>query len=84
MLTREGWTINMKRTYQIYRDLGLQLSNKTPKRRVKAKLRDDRHPTVEPNQEWGWTSFTTGLRPERRVERPPVEDRIRLRLDRVF
>lgn len=38
MLTREGWDINMKRTYRIYRDLGLQLRNKTPKRRVKAKL----------------------------------------------
>jgi putative transposase len=31
MLKREGWDVNMKRTYQIYRDLGLQLKNKTPK-----------------------------------------------------
>lgn len=52
MLTREGWDINMKRTYRIYRDLGLQLRNKTPKRRVKAKLRDDRQPAVEPNDVW--------------------------------
>ncbi|SMC46215.1 HTH-like domain-containing protein [Fulvimarina manganoxydans] len=39
LLQREGWTGNIKRTYRIYRDLGLQLRNKTPKRRVKAKLR---------------------------------------------
>jgi len=36
---REGWDVNVKRTYRIYRDLGLQLRNKAPKRRVKAKLR---------------------------------------------
>jgi len=52
MLTREGWDINMKRTYRIYKDLGLQLRNKTPKRRVQAKLRDDRQPAVEPNDVW--------------------------------
>lgn len=36
LLAREGWGTNIKRTYRIYRDLGLQLRNKTPKRRVKA------------------------------------------------
>jgi putative transposase len=39
VLRREGWEINMKRTHRIYNELGLQLRNKTPKRRVKAKLR---------------------------------------------
>jgi len=52
MLTREGWDINMKRTYRIYRDLGLQLRNKTPKRRVKAKLREGREEAVRPNEVW--------------------------------
>lgn len=32
--------------------LGLQLRNKTPKRRVKAKLREDRCPALQPNQTW--------------------------------
>ena len=36
LLVREGWTINMKRTRRLYNELGLQLRNKTPKRRVKA------------------------------------------------
>ena len=36
----------------IYRELGLQLRNKTPKRRVKAKLRDDRRNATRPNETW--------------------------------
>jgi putative transposase len=42
LLRRDGWRVNPKRVYRLYRELGLQLRNKTPKRRVKAKLRDDR------------------------------------------
>jgi putative transposase len=32
--------------------LGLQLRAKTPKRRVKAKLRDDRRPASRANETW--------------------------------
>lgn len=52
LLEREGWNINIKKVYRIYRELGLQLRNKTPKRRVKAKLRDDRAEAVGPNDVW--------------------------------
>ena len=38
--------MNIKKTYRIYNEMGLQLRNKTPKRRVKAKLRDDRTDAV--------------------------------------
>ncbi len=48
-LEREGWGINIKRAYRIYRNLGLQLRNKTPKRRVKDKLREDQKMAVRPN-----------------------------------
>ena len=44
--------MNHKRTYNFYRELGLQLRNKTPKRRVKAKLREDRQEAVGPNDVW--------------------------------
>jgi putative transposase len=37
---------------RIYRELGLQLRNKTPKRRVRAKLRDDRRPATRSNETW--------------------------------
>ena len=52
MLRREGWMINQKKTRRIYRELGLQLRNKTPKRRVKAKLREDRSVAVAANETW--------------------------------
>ena len=44
--------MNAKRIYRIYNGLGLQLRNKIPKRRVKAKLRDDRQPATQPNETW--------------------------------
>lgn len=42
----------MKKTRRIYNELGMQLRNKTPKRRVKAKLRDDRAEAAGPNDVW--------------------------------
>jgi hypothetical protein len=44
LVRREGWHVNARRIYRLYRQLGLQLRNKVSKRRVKAKLRDDRRP----------------------------------------
>src|ERR1700677_3497944 len=52
LLRREGWEVNLKRTHRIYNELGLQLRNKTPKRRVKAKLRDDRRAASASNEIW--------------------------------
>jgi putative transposase len=52
VLRREGWMINIKRTRRLYVGLGLQLRAKTPKRRVRAKLREDRCPAMKPNQTW--------------------------------
>jgi putative transposase len=52
VLCREGWEVNVKKVYRIYREMGLQLRNKTPKRRVKAKLREDRSDAVRPNDVW--------------------------------
>ena len=52
LLCREGWMINVKRVYRLYREMGLQLRNKTPKRRVKAKLCDDRQEAIGPNEVW--------------------------------
>lgn len=52
ILLREGWDVSIKKVYSVYRALGLQLRNKTPKRRVKAKLRDDRVEAAGPNDVW--------------------------------
>ena len=51
-LWREGWSHGQNKTRRIYRELGLQLRNKTPKRRVKAKLREDRRPSARANETW--------------------------------
>src|SRR6185369_16290848 len=49
---REGWPVNAKRVCRLYREMGLQLRNKTPKRRVKAKLRSDRTTAASANDIW--------------------------------
>lgn len=52
LLRREGWVINEKRTRRVYNEIGMQLRNKTPKRRVKAALRADRTPPSRSNEVW--------------------------------
>jgi putative transposase len=52
MLRREGWTINHKRTRRLYREEGLQLRRKTPKRKVSAKRREDRVVAAAANDCW--------------------------------
>lgn len=51
LLRCKGYEINQNRTRRIYSELALQL-RKTPKRRVNAKLRDDRREAVRPNDVW--------------------------------
>jgi putative transposase len=60
LLRREGWSLGQNKTRRIYRELGLQLRNKTPKRRVKAKLREDRRAATRPHGRW--TSCMTSWR----------------------
>ena len=52
LLSREGWEINTKKKYIVYKELGMQLRNKTPKHRVEAKLRENRKEAVNPNDVW--------------------------------
>jgi hypothetical protein len=48
---RQGaWSLGQNKTRRIYRELGLQLRNRTPKRRVKAKLREDRRAATRPHE----------------------------------
>lgn len=52
LLRRDGWAINEKKTRRVYNEIGMQLHNKTPKRRVKAALRADRTPSSRSNEVW--------------------------------
>lgn len=48
----DGRPVNPKRIYRLYKEMDLQLRNKTPKRRVKAKLRADRTEPTHSNHVW--------------------------------
>ncbi|MCK1695132.1 transposase [Bradyrhizobium sp. 144] len=63
LLQREGWAVNVKRVYRLYRELSLQLRNKTPKRRVKAKLREDRTDAKQINETWAMDFVQTSWPP---------------------
>lgn len=52
LLRPEGWAVNTKRVCRLNREMGLQLRNKTPKRRVKTKLRSNRTTATAANDIW--------------------------------
>ncbi len=52
LLRREGWPVYAKRVYRLYRELGLQLHSKAPKRKVKVKLREGRADPEQRNDVW--------------------------------
>lgn len=59
LLQRKEWPIYQKKTSRIYKELGMQFRNKIPKRRVKAKLRDDRQAAAGPNEVWAMDFAST-------------------------
>jgi putative transposase len=52
LLRREGWAVNHKRVRRIYREEGLVLRARAPKRRRAAILREARVTPTAPNQSW--------------------------------
>ena len=52
LLQCECWPVNAKRIYRLYVEESLPLRHKTPKRKVSAKLREDRCPAAAPNEVW--------------------------------
>jgi putative transposase len=74
LLCREGWRINHKKTYRVYREMGLQLRNKTPKRRVKAKLRDDRKIATRASETWAMNFVHDQLATGRKIRVLTVVD----------
>src|SRR5690349_12383603 len=74
LLRREGWLVNTKRVCRLYREMGLQLRNKSPKRRVKAQLREDRTPATAANQVWAMDFVHDQLFDGRRIRILTVVD----------
>jgi putative transposase len=52
LLRREGWPINGKRVYRLYRQEGLVLRRKRPRRRRSAAVRQERTTPERANQAW--------------------------------
>jgi putative transposase len=52
LLKREGWHVNHKRVYRLYRDEGLLMRPKKPRRHVSYKRRVERVEAIEPNEGW--------------------------------
>jgi putative transposase len=66
--------VNAKRVYRLYREQGLQLRNKVPKRRVKAELRDDRRAAVKADETWAMDFVHDQLATGRRLRVLTVVD----------
>ena len=75
-LCREGWDVNHKKVHRVYKELGLQLRNRKPKRRVKAKLREDRAEATASNDVWAMDfvhdQLATGRRLREECQEPCV------------
>jgi putative transposase len=52
LLQREGWRVNHKRVYRLYRKEGLQMRPKKPRRHATACRRMERLDAVAPNDGW--------------------------------
>ena len=74
LLKRDGWTVNQKRIYRLYKEMDLLLHNRVPKRRVKAKLRSDRTAATRSNHVWALNFVHDQLATGRKIRVPTVID----------
>lgn len=61
LLRREGWKVNHKRIYRLYKAEGLNLGTKRPRRRKAAANRMDRIVLTGPNQSWSMDFVSDSL-----------------------
>lgn len=59
LLRREGWMVNHTRVYRLYREDGLSLRLKRPRRHVSAARRERQPPATRPNELCRWTLSPT-------------------------
>lgn len=67
LLRREGWKVNAKRTYRLYREEGLCLRLKRPKRRRSAARRQESVVATGANQLWAMDFMSDALADGRRL-----------------
>lgn len=67
LLRREGWRMNAKRTYRLYREEGLCLRLKRPKRRRSAVRRQETMAATRTNQLWAMDFMSDALADGRKL-----------------
>ena len=67
LLRREGWQVNHKRVYRIYRLLGLGMRPKKPRRHVTACRRMERPEAIAPDEGWSMDFMSDELFDGRRL-----------------
>jgi putative transposase len=67
LLRREGWEINHKRVYRLYRAEGLSIRKKTPRRRVACVKREIRPAALSRNECWSMDFVSDQLFDTRRL-----------------
>ena len=79
MLRREGWRDNHKRVYRIYRDAGLSLRHKRPRRNKSARLRQPKQLVSAINEIWSMDFVSDALFDGRRLLRAQLSHSRRCR-----
>jgi putative transposase len=74
LLRREGWLVNRKRVYRIYREEGLSMRLKTPRRRKSAVVRTERPTAIAVNQTWSMDFMADNLADGRKIRLLTIVD----------
>lgn len=67
LLEREGWRMNHKRVYRLYREEGLVLRRRSPRRRVAVRRREEQQAALAPNESWSMDFMSDQLFDGRRI-----------------
>ncbi len=67
LLQREGWQVNHKRVYRLYRPEGLMLRTKKPKRNVSGQKRMERPVATGADESWSMDFVSDELFDGRRI-----------------
>lgn len=67
LLLREGWQVNHKRVYRLYREQGLGMRRKTPRRRAACRKREMRPTASHKNECWSMDFMSDQLYDGRRL-----------------
>lgn len=74
MLRREGWRDNHKRVYRLYREQGLSLRHKRPRRNRSARLRQPKQTVTTVNEIWSMDFVADALFDGRRLRTLTIVD----------